>query len=240
VIRTLIIDDEPLARARVAMLLAKHEDVEIIGEAGDGEAARDAIEALHPDLVLLDVQMPGMTGLQVVDSLDEASRPAIVFLTAHDDYAIDAFDAAAIDYVLKPIDPKRLGRALDRVRTQRAGTVATRGTYPDRFLVRKSHGRRVVVTAAEIEWVGAERNYIRLYTATGSHLMREAIGRIEEQLDPKRFTRIHRSAIVNVEFVKELATDADGSLFVTMRSDHRLSVGDSYREAFEQRLGRAL
>ncbi len=237
-IRTLIVDDEPLARARVAMLLAKHEDVEVIGEAGDSEAALESIGAQRPDLVLLDIQMPGMSGLELLQSLPEERRPAVVFLTAYGEYAIDAFDAAAIDYVLKPVDPKRLARALDRVRGQRLARPAA--AYPDRFLVRKSHGRRVVVNAADIEWIGAERNYIRLYTAAGSHLMREAIGRIEEQLEPKRYARIHRSTIVNIEFVKELATDADGSLFVTMRSGHRLSVGDSYRDAFEQLLGRAL
>ncbi|HYO77306.1 MAG TPA: LytTR family DNA-binding domain-containing protein [Thermoanaerobaculia bacterium] len=238
-IRALIVDDEPLARARVAMLLAKHEDVEVIGEAGDGDSARRTIAAQHPDLVLLDVQMPGMTGLELLQSLPDEGRPAVVFLTAYDEYAIDAFDAAAVDYVRKPVDPKRLARALDRVRGQR-NAAPPAASYPDRFLVRKSHGRRVIVKTVDIEWIGAERNYIRLYTHDGSHLMREAISRIEEQLDPKRYARIHRSAIVNLEFVKELATDADGSLFVTMRSAQRLSVGDSYRDAFEQLLGRAL
>ncbi|HEX8252423.1 MAG TPA: LytTR family DNA-binding domain-containing protein [Thermoanaerobaculia bacterium] len=237
-IRALIVDDEPLARARVAMLLAKHPDVEVIGEAGDGDSARRTIASQRPDLVLLDIQMPGMTGLELLQSLPDDARPAIVFLTAYDEYAVDAFDAAAVDYVLKPVDPKRLARALDRVRGQQSAPPAV--SYPDRFLVRKSHGRRVIVKTVDIEWIGAERNYIRLYTQDGSHLMREAISRIEEQLDPKRYARIHRSAIVNLEFVKELATDADGSLFVTMRSAQRLSVGDSYRDAFEQLLGRAL
>ncbi|HEX8619088.1 MAG TPA: response regulator, partial [Thermoanaerobaculia bacterium] len=181
-IRTLIVDDEPLARARVAMLLAKHPDVELIGEAGDGEAARELIAAKRPDLVLLDIQMPGLTGLELLGSLPEDSAPSVVFLTAYDEYAVEAFDAAAVDYVLKPVDPKRLGRALDRVRNRRS-VPRVEPAYPDRFLVRKTHGRRVLVKTAEIEWIGAERNYIRLYTADASHLMREAIGRIEEQLD---------------------------------------------------------
>jgi two-component system, LytTR family, response regulator len=240
VIRTLIVDDEPLARARAAMLLAKHDDIEVVGEAGDGYAAAEAIAALNPELVLLDIQMPGVNGLELLQSLPEP-RPVVVFLTAYDQHALDAFDAAALDYVLKPIDPKRLAVALDRVRKQLARPAApARGPHPDRFLVRKAQGRRVIVRTADIEWIGAERNYIRLHTSSGSHLMREAMGRIEEQLDPKKYARIHRSAIVNVECVKELATDADGSLFVTMRDGHRLSVGDSYREAFEQRLGKAL
>jgi two-component system, LytTR family, response regulator len=253
VIRAVVVDDEPLARERVKMLLAKHEDVDVIGEAGDGDVARRVIEELRPDLVLLDIQMPAMDGLELLQSLPEERRPVVVFLTAHGHHAVAAFEAAALDYVLKPVEPKRLALALDRARRQLSHGVSDTArrallevlggltaTTPDRFLVRKSHGRRVVVKVSEIEWVGAERNYVRLHTAAGSHLMRETIGRIEEQLDPKRYVRIHRSAIVGLEFVRELATDADGSLFVTMRSGEKLSVGDSYRETFERLIGRAL
>ncbi|HYH07609.1 MAG TPA: LytTR family DNA-binding domain-containing protein [Thermoanaerobaculia bacterium] len=238
-IRTLIVDDEPLARARVTMLLASHDDVEIIGEAGDGASARTAIANERPDLVLLDIQMPGGNGVKLAESLPEP-RPVIVFLTAYDSHAVEAFDAAALDYVLKPIDPKRLALALDRVRRQLAQGIQSAAEFPDRFLVRKSRGRRVVVRAADIEWIGAERNYVRLHTPAGSHLMRDAIGRLEEQLDPAQFARIHRSAIVSLEYVSELDTDADGSLYVTLRSGQRLSVGDSYRDLFQRRLGRAL
>ena len=250
--RVLVVDDEPLARERVKLLLARHDDVDVVGEAGDGETALRMIGELTPDLVLLDIQMPGMTGMEMVQSLPGTS-PIVVFLTAYDEYALAAFDAAALDYVLKPAEPKRLGRTLDRVRQQIAHGVgdATRrlvmgvlgeiGTArADRFLVRKSHGRRVIVKSSEIEWIGAERNYVRLNTASGSHLMRDTIGHVEQQLDPKHFARIHRSAIVCLDFVRELATDADGSLFVTMQSGQKLSVGDAYREAFERRLGRAL
>ncbi len=238
-IRTVIVDDEPLARERLRQLLAKHEDIEIIGEAGDGASARALIANAGPDLALLDIQMPAMSGMEVLQSLPEDGRPIAVFLTAYDEYAIDAFEAAALDYVLKPVDPKRLARALDRVRKQLDRGTATMPA-PDRFLVRKSRGRRVIVRAEEIEWIGAERNYVALHTTGAAHLMREAIGRLEEQLDAKRFARIHRSSIVNVEMVRELATDADGSLFVTMRSGVKLPVGESYRDAFEARLGRAL
>jgi two-component system LytT family response regulator len=232
-IRAIVVDDEPLARERVKMLLARHEDVEVVGEAGDGDAALRLIATARPDLVLLDVQMPGVSGMELARSLPEGG-PVIVFLTAYDDYAVAAFEAAALDYVLKPIEPKRLARALDRVRGQ-----VTRAPV-DRFLVRKSHGRRVVVKAAEIEWIGAERNYVRLYTAAGSHLMRQSIGRIEQQLDAKRFARIHRSSIVSLESVRELATDVDGSLFVTVHSCVKLSVGESYRDELERRIGREL
>jgi two-component system LytT family response regulator len=238
-IRTVVIDDEPLARERVRQLLAKHEDIQVIGEAGDGASARTLIADAGPDLALLDIQMPAMSGMEVLQSLPEQGRPIVVFLTAYDEYAIDAFEAAALDYVLKPVDPKRLARALDRVRKQLDRTEPASAS-PDRFLVRKSRGRRVIVKAEEIEWIGAERNYVSLHTAGAAHLMREAIGRLEEQLDPRRFARIHRSSIVNVEMVRELATDADGSLFVTMRSGVKLPVGESYRDAFEARLGRAL
>jgi two-component system LytT family response regulator len=239
VIRALIVDDEPLARARVSMLLSKHEDVDVLGEAGDGAAAAEVIALMQPDLVLLDIQMPGLSGVKLLQSLPEP-RPLVVFLTAHGEHALEAFDAAALDYVLKPVDPKRLAQALDRVRGQLARPPAARAAYPDRFLVRKAHGRRVVVRAADIEWIAAERNYIRLHTAAGSHLMREAIGRIEEQLDPRRWMRIHRSAIVKIDCVKELTADADGNLSLTMSDGQTLSVGDSYRDAFEERLGKAL
>lgn len=239
-IRTVVVDDEPLARERVRQLLARHEDVHIVGEAGDGASARRLIADAGPDLVLLDIQMPAMNGMELLQSLPEESRPIVVFLTAYGEYALDAFEAAALDYVVKPVDPKRLARALDRVRRQLQRSAAEVDA-PDRFLVRKSRGRRVVVRPEEIEWIGAERNYVSLHTAAGgAHLMREAIGRLEEQLDPKRFIRIHRSSIVNIEMVRELATDSDGSLFVTMRSGARLSVGESYRDAFEAKLGRAL
>ncbi|HEX7831140.1 MAG TPA: LytTR family DNA-binding domain-containing protein [Thermoanaerobaculia bacterium] len=238
-IRTVVIDDEPLARERVKQLLAKHDDIVVIGEAGDGVSARTLIADAGPDLALLDIQMPAMSGMEVLQSLPEQGRPVVVFLTAYDEHAIDAFEAEALDYVLKPVDPKRLARALDRVRKQ-LDRSEPREAPPDRFLVRKSRGRRVVVKADDIEWIGAERNYVSLHTAAAAHLMREAIGRLEEQLDSKRFARIHRSSIVNVEMVRELATDADGSLFVTMRSGAKLSVGESYRDAFEARLGRAL
>jgi two-component system LytT family response regulator len=251
-IRAVIVDDEPLARERVRMLLARHDDVVVVGEAGDGDAALRVVHDTHPDLLLLDIQMPGMDGMTLLEALPE-EKPIVVFLTAYDHYAVAAFDAAALDYVLTPGEPKRLGVALDRVRGQltRGVTEATRRALlavlgdlgdgsADRFLVRKSHGRRVVVKIADIEWIGAERNYVRLHTAGASHLMRDTVAHIEEQLDAKRFVRIHRSAIVNLEFVRELATDADGSLFVTMRSGQKLSVGDTYRDAFERLIGRAL
>jgi two-component system LytT family response regulator len=238
-IRTVVVDDEPLARERVKQLLAKHEDIQVIGEAGDGASGRSLIADAGPDLALLDIQMPAMSGMDLLQSLPEEGRPIAIFLTAYDEYAIEAFEAEALDYVLKPVDPKRLARALDRVRKQ-LDRGETGAMPPDRFLVRKSRGRRVVVKADEIEWIGAERNYVSLHTGVAAHLMREAIGRLEEQLDSKRFARIHRSSIVNVEMVRELATDADGSLFVTMRSGAKLPVGESYRDAFEARLGRAL
>lgn len=251
-IRAVIVDDEPLARERVRMLLAKHADVAVVGEAGDGDAALTVVGETHPDLLLLDIQMPGIDGMALLASLPE-ERPIVVFLTAYDHYAVAAFEAAALDYVLKPVEPKRLGIALDRVRAQltrgvtdaaRRALLAVLGDLgegsSDRFLVRKSHGRRVVVKIADIEWIGAERNYVRLHTSGGSHLMRDTVAHIEEQLDTKRFARIHRSTIVNLDYVRELATDADGSLFVTMRSGQKLSVGDTYRDGFERLIGRAL
>lgn len=250
-IRSLIVDDEPLARGRVRMLLEEHPDFEIVGEAGNGEEALERIRELEPDLLFLDIQMPGVSGLELLETLSSEARPHAVFLTAYDEYAVDAFDAAALDYVLKPIEPQRFARALDRVR-QTFGSESERknaqaaverllstlsSDRPRRFVVRKAKGRRILVAAETIQWVTAERNYVRLHTDSGSHLLRETMSKMEERLDPHAFARIHRSAIIRIEAIREIDTEADGSYFVTMQSGERLSVGAAYRDNLERALG---
>lgn len=254
-IRALIVDDEPLARDRVRMLLEPHEDLEVIGEAADGEMGLRVIEAVSPDLVFLDIQMPGLGGLEMLEKIDPERRPLVIFLTAYNEYAVDAFDAAALDYVLKPVDPERFEKALERARLNmqsrngRAGAqdsverMLTEWGTPDRpkrFIVRKAKGRRVLVNVDDIVWVSAERNYARLNTSAGSHLLRETMSRMEQVLDPARFVRIHRSSIVRIDSIRSIESEADGSFFITMEGGERLSVGSAYRDNLEQALGQSL
>lgn len=254
-IRSLIVDDEPLARGRVRMLLEAHPDFEIAGEAGDGEMALRVIGALEPDLLFLDIQMPGLGGLEMLEQLRPDRRPLVVFLTAYNEYALEAFDAAALDYVLKPVDPERFEKALDRVRAtlgSRTDRVEAQRSVerllrdwgtpdrPRRFVVRKAKGRRILVSVDDIRWVSAERNYARLHTAEASHLLRETMSRMEQVLDPGKFVRIHRSTIVRVDSIRSIESEADGSYFITIEGGERLSVGSAYRANLERALGQSL
>ncbi len=237
-IRTLIADDEPLARERLRTLLARHADVEIIGECSNGADAIEAITDLRPDLVLLDVEMPRLDGFAVLEALDPDSLPAIVFVSAHDQYAVRAFEAHALDYILKPFDEARVDRTLHRVRGQLAGAADTsRHTDPrllslleelrdrrrsDRLVV-KTGGRVVFLRTEDIDWVEASGNYVRLHVGGESHLLRESMKNMERRLDPSTFVRIHRSAIVNVDRIRELEPWFHGEYIVILRDGTRLT-----------------
>lgn len=236
-IRTLIVDDEELGRERVRMMLAEHPDIEVVAECSDGAEAVATIERERPDLVFLDVQMPGMSGFEVLETLEGEPLPAVVFVTAHDDYALRAFDIHALDFLLKPFDQPRFEKALERARTQ---VSQTRGSaidsrilslledlkgdkrYPDRLIV-KASGRVFFLRAEEIDWVEASGNYVRLHARSESHLLRESMKNMEAKLDPKTFVRIHRSAIVNVDRIKELEPWFHGEYIVIMRDGTRLT-----------------
>jgi two-component system LytT family response regulator len=237
-IRTLIVDDEELARDRIRSLLEEQADVEIIGSCEDGESALATIERERPDLVFLDVQMPGMTGFEVVEALDPSKLPAVVFVTAHDGHAIRAFEIHALDFLLKPFDQSRFERALDRARAQvQRGKTAVIDSrlvsfleelreerkYSERLIV-KTSGRVFFVRTEDIDWVEASGNYVKIHTKGEAHLLRESMKNMEAKLDPKIFVRIHRSHIVNIDRIKELEPWFHGEYIVILRDGTRLTA----------------
>jgi two-component system LytT family response regulator len=250
-IRTLIVDDMPPARGRIRRQLAQADDFEIIGECGDGASAIASIRELRPDLVFLDVQMPEVDGFGVVAALEATERPAILFVTAHDEYALRAFEVHALDYLLKPFDTERFERALDRVREQirlrRERTFDPRieallaQLRPDtRYLKRiavKTRGRTRVVSIADIDWISAEGNYLSLHAGSEAHLIRETLGALEQQLDPERFARIHRSTIVNLDRVREISPLFNGDQSVRLADGTELTASRSYYDSLRALLG---
>jgi len=249
-IRTLVVDDEELARDRIQGLLAEQSDVEIVGVCTDGPSAVEAIDKSQPDLVFLDVQMPGMDGFEVIDNIDKNHAPAVVFVTAHDAHALRAFEIHALDFLLKPFDQTRFEKALDRARgllnRDRAGGLDPRlvslleelheeRKYSERLIV-KSGGRVFFVRTEEIDWVEASGNYVKIHTKNDAHLLRESMKNMEARLDPKTFVRIHRSAIVNIDRIKELEPWFHGEYIVIMRDGTRLTAS----RVFSDRLSAAI
>lgn len=230
--RVLIVDDEPPARQRLRRLLAPHADIEIVGEARDGDEALALVGTLAPDALLLDVQMPGASGLDLAASLPEPA-PAVVFVTAFDRYALAAFDAAAVDYLLKPVEPERLARALDRVRRRRIGAVEARPA-PTRLLV-PDRGRTHVVDVAEIEWLEAADNYVVLHTPSRAPLMRRTLAGLLADLGPA-FIRTHRSAAVALAQVQAWRPQGKGDLELVLRSGALAPCSRVHRAAVVERL----
>ncbi len=243
-LRVLVVDDETHARRRLLQFLAEEADVRIVGEAAHGLAAVEAIETLSPDLVLLDVQMPELDGFGVVEAVGLDRMPATLFVTAHDQYALPAFEANALDYLLKPVDPDRFRRSLakarawlgrgrpalqDQLRTVLERLSEERG-YPERLLVRTGE-RRHLVSVGDLQWVEAEGNYVRLHAVGGSFLMRESMKGLEARLDPRRFRRIHRSSLVNLDHVDHLQPWFGGDYLVLMRDGSRLTLSRTFRNA---------
>jgi two-component system LytT family response regulator len=238
-IRTVIVDDEELARDRIHTLLELQADVEIVGVCTDGPSAVEMIDRTQPDLVFLDVQMPGMDGFEVVDNLERTKMPAVVFVTAHDAHALRAFEIHALDFLLKPFDQTRFEKALERARGQLSQTKGTtvldsrlvtlleelheERKYSERLIV-KSSGRVFFVRTEEIDWVEASGNYVKIHTKSDAHLLRESMKNMEAKLDPKTFVRIHRSAIVNIDHIKELEPWFHGEYIVIMRDGTRLTA----------------
>jgi two-component system LytT family response regulator len=249
-LRILIADDEPLARERLRALLPKDIVLEIVGEYGSGTDAVEGIRRDKPDVAFLDMQMPGCDGLQVVESLALGERPAVVFVTAHEKFAVEAFGMRAVDYVLKPFDRDRLGTALERaaeyVAARRLGDLGSRiegllantgWASPEKAkrLAVKVDGRFVFLRFEEIGWVEAADNYVVLHTLAGERLMvRETLTSIEERLGEKQFTRVNRSALVRIEEVKELQPNSQGDYSVLLRDNTRLPLSRSLRGHFEK------
>lgn len=242
-IATLIVDDEPLARERIRMLLEDQTEFNVVSESTNGTEALLAIERLTPDLVFLDVQMPELTGFEVLDRLDPARIPVIVFVTAYDQYALKAFEVCALDYLLKPFDRERFHRALARARAElerrKAGLVNNQvlkllselrqgKRHLDKLIIRDG-GRVIFLRADEIDWIEAAGNYVRLHAAKEEYLYRETMAKLEAQLNPERFARIHRSAIVNVERIKELQPWFRGDYVIVLRDNQKLTLSRTYR-----------
>jgi len=253
-VRVLVADDEPLARERLRLLLSREEGIELVAECPNGTDAIEAIDRLQPDLVFLDIQMPGATGFEVIEAVGAERMPLVVFVTAFDQYALRAFDVHALDYLLKPFDRERFHEALVRARQQldrrtngdleRRLLELVQDLKPsaqrlERFVI-KSGGRVFFVRSDEIDWIEAAGNYVKLHVAGESHLFRETMNTLEAQLDPDTFFRIHRSHIVNIERVKELQPWFNGEYVVFLRNGTRLTLSRGYREKLQERIGRSL
>ena len=232
-IRAVVVDDEPLARAGMRALLEDDPELVVVTECANGHEAVAALRTHAPDLVLLDVQMPGLDGFGVVREIGADRMPVVVFATAFDQYALRAFEARALDYLLKPFTDERfrdvLGRAKEQVRQRLTGTPSAAPAPPPRLEVRL--GNRVAyVRLEDVDWVEAADYYARLHVGAASHLVRETMQELEARLDARRFVRVHRSAIVNVERVRELRTVAAGRHEVVLRDGTRLPLSRSRRE----------
>jgi two-component system, LytTR family, response regulator len=251
-IRTLVVDDEPMGRERVLSLLQQEDDVEVIGECSDGTQAIAAIQQHSPDLVFLDVQMPGANGFGVIDAVGADRMPNVIFVTAYDEYALKAFEYHALDYLLKPFNRDRFKETLKHARAslerRRAGDLGRRllalvnDIKPDaprlERLVVKSGGRVFFLRTDEIDWIEAAGNYVRLHLGEESHLFRETMNRMEGRLDSRRFVRIHRSRIVNTERIKELQPWFNGEYVVILRNGTRLTLSRGYRDRLQDQLGK--
>jgi two-component system LytT family response regulator len=243
--RVLIVEDEPLVRERLRTLLAAHPECVLVGESADGLDAVHAIQALRPDLALLDIQLPELDGFGVLAALPVEVRPRVIFVTAYDRHAIAAFDVNAVDYLLKPVDADRFARALDRARQRTAGPglapiLAARDpdhAYPGRILVRTGTTTRFV-DVATIRWIESRGNYLRLHLDRGRLLVRETMREFLERLDPNRFVRVHRSAAVHLDAIQAVAPHQHGEQVLSLRGGDRLRSSRTYAGALRDLLER--
>jgi two-component system, LytTR family, response regulator len=240
--RAILVDDERPGRSRLRRILEKENDVEIVAECANGTTAVEEIRRHAPDLLFLDIHMPGMDGFDVLDALGLADQPAVViFVTAYDEHAVRAFEACALDYLLKPASPERVAKSLHRARerilaseqTQKAAFAPQPTGAFQRFMVR-SGGRMSFVEPHEVEWVEAAGNYAILHVGSANHMVREKMSALEEQLGPKGFMRVSRSAIVNLRKVKELRASSDGEHAVLLENDVRVPVTRAWREVADR------
>jgi two-component system LytT family response regulator len=249
-VRALVVDDEPLAREIIREMIRRDQEVEITGECGNGADAVAAIEALRPDIVFLDIQMPEMDGFAVIEAVGAKNMPAVIFVTAYDQYAVSAFKVHALDYILKPFDWERFRDALQRAKSQVRGEsdlsdkldalldqMRKKQVYAERLII-KTDGRVIFLRVEEIDWIEAEGNYVRLHVGKDSYLQRDTIGGMEAKLDPAGFPRIHRSAIVNIDRVQELRPWFQGDYCVILRGGKQLPLSRNYWEKLRQILGK--
>jgi len=249
-IRTLIVDDEPLARRRLKRFLQAAPDVELVAECGDGNGAVAAIQEHTPDLVFLDVQMPGLNGFEVLNAVGVERMPVVVFVTAFDTFAMQAFEAQALDYLLKPFGEDRVAQALERARIFLEG--GTKRAHQDRLteLLRTTEGNRnnarvlvrngdrvLVIGAEEIDWVEAYGDYVRLHVGQHSHLLRSTLTEMEQRLKPAGFARAHRSRLVNLDRIREFNTVSPTELLIVLKNGARLNASPTYLKHLQRRLG---
>ena len=243
-IRTIIADDMPLARSRMRRYLKTDSEIEVICECSRGGEAIEAINKLKPDLVFLDVEMPGTTGFEVLKAIKLDPMPAVIFVTAYDQFTLRAFDCHALDYLLKPFDERRLRRSIERAKRELKRTKQTdinlqlqnalqNGKPEPKFLKRiavKSGERTVFLPVEEIDWVATAGNYLELHVGKQRHLIRERMCELEAKLDPTKFVRIHRLSLINIERVRELQPLFNGDYIVILRNGVRLTLSRTYRE----------
>jgi two-component system LytT family response regulator len=248
-VRTLIVDDEPLARQRLQRLLRAEQDLELLPACADGRAAVAAILERRPDLLFLDVQMPGMNGFEVLEAVGAKQMPVVIFVTAHDRFALQAFDAQALDYLLKPFGAERVQQALARARDFLAGGSrrrlerqytgllrATPGARESPCILVRKRERVIVLRPAEIDFVEAYGDYVRLKAGQETHLLRGTLAGMERRLEPEGFVRIHRSRLVNLERVREFITDRDHDALVVLQNGTRLEASPAHLKELQRRL----
>jgi two-component system LytT family response regulator len=231
-----VVDDEPLARRNITVLLRHDPDIGSIAECSSGAEAIEEIRRTKPDLVFLDVQMPEFDGFDVLEMLGNLLAPTVVFVTAHDEYALRAFDAGALDYLLKPFNDARFRRALNRAKDKLAH-YAERGSPPVERLVVRNLGQVLFLSVSEIDWIEAANYYACLHVGNETHLMRRALSDLESDLDAANFCRIHRSIIVNLDRIRGLELKDDGEYEVVLNSKVRLRLSRRFRKDLQHRLG---
>jgi two-component system LytT family response regulator len=246
-IHAIVADDEILARQKLRQLLRDEQEVEVVGESASALETIELVRSTKAELLFLDIKMPGMDGFDVIGALSAnrfVQMPAVIFTTAYDRYALRAFEVHAVDYLLKPFTLERLRSAIQRVRerarARHAPVTGAEKTEPDSGtrIVFKSRGRILFLPLADIRWVGAEENYVRLCTGTETHLLRETMSHLESRLDQQVFLRVHRSFIVNLNFVKEVRTELDGESVVVMLDGQKIAMSRGYRSRILESLHR--
>lgn len=252
-LKVIIVDDEPLAREKIREMLRGDGEVEIVAECAGGQKAVASIQKSAPDLLFLDIQMPGMDGFEVLKAVPTQDMPYVIFVTAYDQYAVRAFEVYALDYLLKPFDRERFQKALQRAKTlirrDRAGDLShgilslieeLKGGSKQHLerLVIKNSGRVQFLKTQDIDWIEAEGNYVRVHVGKEAHLLRETISTLETQLHPRKFMRVHRSTIVNLDRIKELQPWFHGEYRIILRDGTQLMLSRSYRERLNEVLGK--
>jgi len=245
-LRVLVVDDEPLARTGLRELISNDPELEYVGDAADGQAAVEAIETLKPDLVLLDVQMPEIDGFGVIRAIGPESMPAVIFVTAYEEFALEAFRVHAVDYLVKPFSDAALAEALVRAKAQRlAGRLGdlldsvSRPAYLSRITVRVGGAQRMqIVRVADIDWIEAADYCAKLHVGSSVHVVRVSLGALERLLDPASFVRVHRSAIINVDRLKEIVLEGTGDGLVVLADGTKVRLARSRRAAIDRVLGR--